>query len=114
LAHIDSFSDGAAVKRVGELGFAICRKTLSQVVAVPEGRICSEILQLYNSDAIVAEPAGALSIAALDSIAPLIRGKRVVCVLSGGNNDIARIEDIRARSLRYEGFDICVGLPAPA
>jgi len=111
LEHIDTFSDGAAVKRVGELGFAICRQNLAQVVAVPEGRICSEILRLYNSDAIVAEPAGALSVAALDSIAPLIRGKRVVCVLSGGNNDIGRIEDIRARSLHYEGFDVCAGLP---
>lgn len=109
LNHINTFSDGAAVKRVGDLGFAICRETLTGVIAVPEGRICTEILKLYNDDAIVAEPAGALSIAALDSLKAEIRGKRVVCILSGGNNDIARIEDIKARSLQYEGYNVCCG-----
>ena len=71
---------------------------------VPEGRICSTILKLYNEDAIVVEPAGALSIAALDDYADDIRGKNVVCVISGSNNDIDRMQEIKERSLQYEGL----------
>jgi threonine dehydratase len=71
---------------------------------VPEGKICSTILQLYNQDAIVAEPAGALSIAALDHYAEQIKGKKVVCIIGGGNNDIDRMQEIKERSLQYEGL----------
>jgi len=104
LDHIDRFVDGAAVKRVGDLTFSICRDVLDDLALVAEGRVCSTILQLYNEDAIVAEPAGALSIAALDQYREKIRGKNVVCVVSGSNNDIDRMPEIKERSLQYEGL----------
>jgi threonine dehydratase len=104
LAEIDKFVDGAAVKRVGDLTFEICKQNLDDVLLVPEGKVCSTILQLYNEEAIVAEPAGALTIAALDFIADEIKGKNVVCLVSGGNNDITRTEEIKERSLLYEGL----------
>lgn len=104
LDKIDRFVDGAAVKRVGELTFQICREVLSEVTLAPEGRVCSVILKLYNEDAIVAEPAGALSIAALEDFADQIKGKNVVCVVSGSNNDIDRMPEIKERSLQYEGL----------
>jgi threonine dehydratase len=104
LREIDRFVDGAAVKRVGDLTFSICRDVLDEMHLVPEGRICTTILKLYNEDAIVVEPAGALSIAALDDYADAIRGKKVVCIVSGSNNDIDRMPEIRERSLQYEGL----------
>ena len=104
LERVDKFVDGAAVKRVGELTFEICRRNLERVLLVPEGKVCSTILQLYNEEAIVAEPAGALTIAALDLIRDEIKGKNVVCLVSGGNNDITRTEEIKERSLLYEGL----------
>lgn len=103
LPHIDSFADGVAVKTVGEIPFAICRKQITDVVVVPEGEICSTILNLYNDDAIVVEPAGALPVAALSHYKSKIKGKNVVVVVSGGNNDITRTEDIRERALLWEG-----------
>lgn len=104
LDKIDKFVDGAAVKRVGDLTFAICNELLDEVVTVPEGKICGTILKLYNEEAIVAEPAGALTIAALDQFKDQIKGKNVVCVVSGSNNDITRTEEIKERSLLYEGL----------
>jgi threonine dehydratase len=104
LDSIDRFVDGAAVKRVGELTFNICREVLDDMHLVPEGKVCSTILKLYNEDAIVVEPAGALSIAALDDYAAAIKGKTVVCVVSGSNNDIDRMQEIKERSLQYEGL----------
>ena len=104
LNNIDKFVDGAAVRRVGDITFPICRDYLDDVLLVPEGKVCSDILRLYNEDAIVAEPAGALSIAALDQYAGKISGKQVVCVVSGSNNDITRMEEIKERSLLYEGL----------
>lgn len=104
LESIDRFVDGAAVKRVGDLTFEICRVVLDDMSLVPEGRICSSILRLYNEDAIVVEPAGAMSIAALDDYAGEIRGKNVVCIISGSNNDIDRMQEIKERSLQYEGL----------
>lgn len=104
LAEIDRFVDGAAVKRVGDISFAICMAVLDGMHLVPEGRVCSTILKLYNEDAIVVEPAGALSIAALGDYADVIRGKKVVCIVSGGNNDIDRMQEIKERSLQYEGL----------
>ena len=68
------------------------------MVLVPEGKVCSTILQLYNEEAIVAEPAGALTIAALDFYKEKIKGKNVVCIVSGGNNDITRTEEIKERN----------------
>jgi len=104
LDEIDRFVDGASVKRVGQLTFDICKDVLSKMHLVPEGKVCSTILKLYNEDAIVVEPAGALSIAALDDFAGEIKGKRVVCVVSGSNNDIDRMQEIKERSLLYEGL----------
>ncbi|MCL4143148.1 UNVERIFIED_CONTAM: hypothetical protein GTU68_060058 [Idotea baltica] len=104
LSDIDKFVDGAAVKRVGDLTFQVCREILDDVKLVPEGKVCSTILQLYNEEAIVVEPAGALSLAVLDQYKEEIKGKRVVCVISGGNNDIMRTEEIKERSLLYEGL----------
>ena len=104
LDEIDKFVDGAAVKRVGNTTFEVCRKNLDRVVLVPEGKVCTTILQLYNEEAIVAEPAGALTIAALDMLKDEIRGKNVVCLVGGGNNDITRTEEIKERSLLYEGL----------
>jgi threonine dehydratase len=104
LENIERFVDGAAVKRVGEITFSICKDVLDDMHLVPEGKVCSTILKLYNEDAIVAEPAGALSIAALDDYAAEIKGKNVVCVVSGSNNDIDRMQEIKERSLQYEGL----------
>lgn len=104
LKSIERFVDGAAVKRVGDLTFSICKEVLDDMHLVPEGKICSTILKLYNEDAIVVEPAGAMSIAALDDYADVIKGKNVVCVVSGSNNDIDRMQEIKERSLQYEGL----------
>jgi threonine dehydratase len=104
LEHLDRFVDGAAVKRVGDLTYRICSQVLDDMDVVAEGKICSTILKLYNEDAIVVEPAGALSIAALDDYAEQIKGKTVVCVVSGSNNDIDRMPEIKERSLQYEGL----------
>jgi threonine dehydratase len=102
--NIDRFVDGAAVKRVGDITFPICRDVLDGMHLVAEGKICSTILKLYNEDAIVAEPAGALSIACLDDFADDIKGKNIVCIVSGSNNDIDRMQEIKERSLQYEGL----------
>ncbi|GAB3428296.1 threonine ammonia-lyase IlvA [Niabella aquatica] len=102
LRSIDRFVDGAAVKRVGNITFDICKDILDKVVLVPEGKICTTILELYNKDAIVVEPAGALSIAALSFLGDTIKGKNVVCIVSGSNNDIDRMQEIKERSLQYE------------
>lgn len=104
LDEIERFVDGASVKRTGDLTFSICREVLDDLVLIPEGKICSTILKLYNEDALVVEPAGALSITALDYCADEIKGKNVVCIVSGSNNDIDRMQEIKERSLQYEGL----------
>ncbi len=104
LLEIDKFVDGAAVKKVGDKTFSICKDQLDEIVLVPEGKICTTILNLYNQQAIVVEPAGALTIAALNYLKEKLKGKNVVCVVSGSNNDIMRTEEIRARSLLFEIF----------
>jgi threonine dehydratase len=104
LDQIDSFVDGAAVKRVGDATFEICKQVIDDMHLVPEGKICSTILKLYNEEAIVVEPAGAISVAALDDYADQIKGKKIVCVVSGSNNDIERMQEIKERSLQYEGL----------
>lgn len=104
LENIDPFIDGAAVKRVGDLTFDICKKVLNDIVPVPEGKVCTTILRLYNEEAIVVEPAGALAILALDFYKEEIKGKNVVCIVSGSNNDITRTEEIKERALLYEGL----------
>ena len=104
LEHIDKFVDGAAVKRIGDHTFAICKDVIDDMHLVPEGKICSTILQMYNEEAIVVEPAGAMSIAVLDDYANKIKGKTIVCIVSGSNNDIDRMQEIKERSLIYEGL----------
>ncbi|TCW34837.1 threonine ammonia-lyase IlvA [Laceyella sacchari] len=104
LRELDKFVDGAAVQQVGTLTLEICKQVLDDVVLVPEGKVCSTILQLYNENAIVVEPAGALALAALDFYRNELKGKNVVCVISGGNNDIDRMSEIKERSLIYEGL----------
>jgi len=99
--NIDKFVDGAAVQRVGDMTFAICQEYLHQMVRVAEGAVCQEILDLYNKDAIVVEPAGALTLAALNQFKDEIKGKNVVCVISGSNNDITRMAEIKERALLY-------------
>lgn len=104
LEYIDRFVDGAAVKRVGSLTFEYCSELLDQMLLIPEGKICTTILKLYNEDAIVVEPAGALAVAALDQLKDTIAGKNVVCIVSGGNNDIERMQEIKEKSLLFEGL----------
>ncbi|MDU1891335.1 MAG: threonine ammonia-lyase IlvA [Dysgonomonas sp.] len=102
LVHIDKFIDGAAVKRVGDITYSVCKDVVDDICLVPEGEVCSTILKLYNENAIVVEPAGVLSIAALNHYAPEIRGKNVICIVSGSNNDIDRMQEIKERSLIFE------------
>ncbi len=99
--NIDKFVDGAAVQKVGALNFEICKAYLSDMITVPEGLVCQTILDLYNRDAIVVEPAGALTLAALEAYKEQIQGKNVVCIISGSNNDITRTAEIKERALLY-------------
>jgi threonine dehydratase len=101
LDHIDKFVDGASVQRVGDLNFDLCQQYLFSMSLVKEGEVCQTILDLYNKDAIVVEPAGALSIAVLNQFKHEIRGKNVVCLVSGSNNDITRTEEIKERALLH-------------
>jgi threonine dehydratase len=102
LPKIDTFVDGAAVRRAGDLTFAIAQHYRPQMVVVPEGRVCSEMLELYQIDGIIAEPAGALATAGLGLFRPE-PGQKVVAIVSGGNNDVSRYAEIVERSLVYEG-----------
>lgn len=104
LTEIDKFVDGAAVKKVGNITFEHAKKYVDELLAVDEGLVCSTILELYGKQAIVAEPAGALSVAALEPLKDRIKGKTVICVVSGGNNDINRMAEIDERSLIYQGL----------
>ena len=104
LEHIDKFVDGAAVQKAGTLTYEVCKEVLDDIVVVPEGAVCTTIIQMYNKSAIVVEPAGALAAAALRFYADKIKGKNVACVVSGSNNDITRMEEIREKSLLYEGL----------
>lgn len=104
LEKVNTFVDGAAVRRVGGLNFEIAKEIITEVALVPEGLVCQEMISLYQNDGIVTEPAGVLSISALSVFAEQIKGKRVVCVVSGGNNDISRYSEIIERSLVYQGL----------
>ena len=104
LAKVDKFVDGAAVEEVGALTYDHATAYVDGLVAVDEGLVCSTILDLYSKQAIVCEPAGALSVAALDLLQDEIKGETVICVISGGNNDINRMGEIEERSLVYEGL----------
>jgi threonine dehydratase len=103
LEHLDPFVDGAAVRTIGKKTFAIAKKIINEIVTVPEGAVCSAMIDLYQNEGIVAEPAGALAVAALPFVKNLA-GKTVVCVLSGGNNDILRYPEIMERALIWKGL----------
>ena len=104
LSNIDKFVDGAAVQQVGDLTYEICKENLADMITVPEGKVCQTILDMYNKDAIVVEPAGALTLAALDQYRDKIKGKNVVCLVSGSNNDITRTAEIKERALLFKGL----------
>ncbi|WP_163539276.1 threonine ammonia-lyase IlvA [Gracilibacillus sp. YIM 98692] len=104
LDKIDKFVDGASVKQVGDISFDIAKEIIDDIAVVPEGKLCTTLLDLYNENAIVAEPAGALPVSALDFYKDEIKGKNIVCVVSGGNNDIDRMQEFKERSLIYEGY----------
>ncbi|MDR6545302.1 threonine dehydratase [Chryseobacterium rhizosphaerae] len=104
LEKISRFVDGAAVQQVGNLTFELCKDVLYDMATVDEGLVCETILSLYNKDAIVVEPAGALSVAALERYKDEIKGKNVVCVISGSNNDITRMEEIKEKALLHAGL----------
>ncbi|RIN44657.1 threonine ammonia-lyase IlvA [Staphylococcus simulans] len=102
LPEIDKFVDGASVAQVGKITFEIAKKVVDDYLQIDEGAVCSTILDMYSKQAIVAEPAGALSVSALEQYRDQIKGKTVVCIISGGNNDINRMKEIEERSLLYE------------
>ena len=104
LDKIDTFVDGAAVKRVGELNFNICKETLDNIIVIDEGHVCSKLIEMYNQHNFIFEPAGVLSLCALDMLQPEIKNKNVVCIISGGNSDVFRMTEILERSLIYEGL----------
>ena len=102
LDTIDNFIDGAAVKKIGDLNFPICQQVIDEMLLVDEGKVCETILELYNQDGIIVEPAGALEVAALEQLKDKIKGKNICCVISGSNNDITRMEEIKERALLYK------------
>jgi threonine dehydratase len=104
LNTIDNFLDGAAVKKSGELTFEFVKKYVDRMVATHEGKVCTTMIELYQNEGIITEPAGAMAIAALDQVSDIIIGKNVVCIISGGNNDISRYPEVMERSLMYEGL----------
>jgi threonine dehydratase len=104
LPHVDSFVDGAAVRRVGGVTLPLVQQTGVELMSVPEGLVCSEMLELYQTDGLIAEPAGALSTSALGNGLDVRPGETVVCLLSGGNNDVSRYGEILERSLVHEGL----------
>jgi threonine dehydratase len=103
LDKIDTFVDGASVKRVGELNYPICRDNLDDMLLIDEGHVCSKIIQMYNECGFIIEPAGVLVLCALDMY-PRIKDTNVVCVVSGGNSDVFRMPEILEKSLVYEGL----------
>jgi threonine dehydratase len=102
LPELDTFVDGAAVRRVGDVTFPLVRACGAELMTVDEGRVCTEMLDLYQTDGIIAEPAGALATAALDDL--VVAGETVVCLLSGGNNDVSRYGEVVERSLVHRGL----------
>ena len=101
----DNFIDGATVSKVGDLTFEICKKYLDNIYVCDVGKVCQDILDLYQNDGIVAEPAGAIPFSILDELdRDEIEGKNVVCIMSGGNNDLSRYPEIMERCLQYQGL----------
>ena len=104
LKEIDTFVDGAAVKKSGKIAFNLCKEYLDGIILVPEGYICQTILDMYNNEGIIAEPAGAMSLASLNFYKDKIKNKKVLCLVCGGNNDITRMGIIKERALLYSNL----------
>lgn len=104
ISGINTFVDGAAVGIPGKRTFQILKNVLNELVLVPEGMVCSGILELYNSESIVVEPAGAITVAALNFYKEEIKGKNIICVLSGSNNDLTRMTEIKQLSNIQKGI----------
>ncbi|HEM4129616.1 TPA: threonine ammonia-lyase IlvA [Streptococcus suis] len=104
LASIDKFADGIAVQKVGARTYEVARKHVDKLIGVDEGWISGTILDLYSKLGIVAEPAGAATVAALEVIKDKIQGQTICCIISGGNNDINRMPEMEERALIYEGI----------
>ncbi|MGV9359921.1 threonine ammonia-lyase IlvA [Amycolatopsis sp. NPDC003731] len=113
LPELDSFVDGAAVREAGSVTYPLIRETGAELAAVAEGAVCTEMLAMYQSDGIIAEPAGALAAASLGTVVEVEPGQTVVCLVSGGNNDVSRYSEILERSLMHEGLKhyFLVGFP---
>jgi threonine dehydratase len=105
LENVDNFVDGASISEVGELTFNMCKEVLDEIFIVSNERICNEMLELYQEDGIIVEPAGCLSICGLDELSQKndIIGKNIVCIVSGGNNDIMRYPEIQEKNMIYLG-----------
>lgn len=104
LPHVDNFVDGAAVARIGDKNYEALKDiSPDHVLGIDEKRLCTTIVEMLNIEGIVLEPAGALTVDALKDLASVIKGKRIVCVTSGGNFDFERLPDVKERALRYEG-----------
>ncbi|HLC87918.1 MAG TPA: threonine ammonia-lyase IlvA [Patescibacteria group bacterium] len=104
LEKLDTFAEGVAVRTVEDKTYAVVKEMVDDFIIVPEGKISTTMIELYQNEGIIAEPAGALSISALDFLKEKLKGKTVVCILSGGNNDIMRYPEVMEKSLTYEGL----------
>ena len=104
LDSIDNFVDGVSIKKIGKIPFDICKNYLDEILLVPEGKICQTILDLYNKDGIVVEPAGAIGISALELNNKMFIDKNVGVLICGGNNDFTRMAEIRERALFYSNL----------
>lgn len=103
LDSVDTFCDGCAVQTPGKLNFDICKKYVDSIELIDTGYVAKVMVDLYQNEGIITEPAGALSISALENIKDRIKGKIIVCIISGGNNDLLRYPEILERSLVYQG-----------
>ncbi|MFN4157048.1 MAG: threonine ammonia-lyase IlvA [Gemmobacter sp.] len=105
LPRVNSFVDGAAVARMGANTYAMLDWVApADVLLAPEDRICVTMLAMLNVEGIVLEPAGALAVDVLPDLAEAIRGRRVVCVTSGGNFDFERLPEVKERAQRFQGL----------
>jgi threonine dehydratase len=103
LEKIDTFADGIAVQTVGQITFQHCQKYLDEIITIPEGEIATNMVELYQSEGIITEPAGAIAVAGLRHLKEKIKGKKAVAIISGGNNDLLRYPEILERSLIWQG-----------
>ena len=104
LNKIDNFVDGVSIKKIGKIPFEICKKNLDDILTIPEGKICQTILDLYNKDGIIVEPAGAIGISAVELHKQRFKNKNVGVLICGGNNDITRMSEIKERALFYSNL----------